>query len=95
MVVSTGAWQHYTVKVARMRAAWSGVILHPPLQLLHEGVLAFQMNRQEQQRHRRLMRNCWDFWRHLTCRNAAVLRLQRRINEVRKCWADLCEQDLV
>lgn len=65
-----------------MRAAWSGLLLHTPEELLRGGVSAFKANWREEQLLRRLLAAAVVAWKGLVDKNTAVAAVRRRIKDV-------------
>jgi hypothetical protein len=75
-----------------MRAAWSGLLLHSPHELVRGGMSAFKANWKEERLHRRLMTAAVGGWLDLVDRNKAVAAVRKRIIQVgaRTLVASIC-----
>lgn len=65
-----------------MRAAWAGLLLHTPEELLRGGMSAFKANWREEVLHRRLLTTSLLGWRQIVDRNKAVAAVRKRIKSV-------------
>lgn len=94
-------WHRHVYKMRAMRAAWSGLLLHTPKELVRTGMNAFKATWREEQLHRRLLRAAVGSWLDLVERNKAVAAVRSRIKQVMVAdgggrsvcvWRHLCGQ---